>query len=137
METNKKDVLSDLSNIVSWLKEKAKNFSIKSVASKTLSWVGSIMTWKSTPKITWFFNKLIYFLITFGILNIIYFSVMDIIEPFSYAFISFVVPLIVVSFVNKGGMMGSFFQKLFFNETELAIITWVTLITFFYLKFMS
>lgn len=137
METNKKDVLSDLSNIVSWLKEKAKNFSLKSVASKTLSWVGSIMTWKSTPKITWFFNKLIYFLITFGILNIIYFSVMDIIEPFSYAFISFVVPLIVVSFVNKGGMMGSFFQKLFFNETELAIITWVTLITFFYLKFMS
>ena len=132
METNKKDVLQDLSNIVSWLKEKAKNFSIKSVASKTLSWVGSIMTWKSTPKIT-----LIYFLITFGILNIIYFSVMDIIEPFSYAFISFVAPLIVVSFVNKGGMMGSFFQKLFFNETELAIITWVTLITFFYLKFMS
>ena len=137
METNKKDVLQDLSNIVSWLKEKAKNFSIKSVASKTLSWVGSIMTWKSTPKITWFFNKLTYFLITFGILNIIYFSVMDIIEPFSYAFISFVAPLIVVSFVNKGGMMGSFFQKLFFNETELAIITWVTLITFFYLKFMS
>ena len=137
METNKKDVLQDLSNIVSWLKEKAKNFSIKSVASKTLSWVGSIMTWKSTPKITWFFNKLIYFLITFGILNIIYFSVMDIIEPFSYAFISFVVPLIIVSFVNKGGMMGNFFQKLFFNETELAIITWVTLITFFYLKFMS
>ena len=45
METNKKDVLQDLSNIVSWLKEKAKNFSIKSVASKTLS-SNSRQSWK-------------------------------------------------------------------------------------------
>lgn len=90
--------------------------------SKMYSGVKDFMTGNYDEKISWVLNLFIYFIALTGLLNIIYYQFFDEMQPLVYGLLCILVPIIVTTTVKSSGFISHFFQKIFFNEREIAII---------------
>ena len=93
-----------------------------------------LLKWEMTPWVSGFLNQSVYFLLLFGITNILYFNIFDILSPLTYFFICIFIPLGVSILVSKVGIITKMVQKLFFSEKELSLIVLSAIITYALLK---
>lgn len=98
------------------------------------SWFKDAITGNINPKISGWINKLLYFILMFGILNIIYFTIFDILHPYIYWLMCLIWPLTIMIIVGSSNQLSIVLQKIFFNEKELSMIIVATIITYFIVK---